>query len=258
MQKFNRMPRKTRRRLIYFFTVSVLSIYICSKVFRVKTEVPDEIAPPFNHLIRQDGTYLPFSGFKIVQLVTPEESYDLASMKEFLQVHTEIEEYFKLAPHYTYHITLTNLVNQTRLNEDQVSLLIKEQNTIDQDETSVIAHAKIGLYIDQNEIRLPVVVNNAAYLNALRTYQKHWEENFGDLIVEQFSNFYITLAHQYKPIRSPSIKSQIKEILDKWDTYPFEILLDPIEFFSYTNIISYAALLPDVDMDSYELLYSAG
>lgn len=265
MQKLNHMPRKTRRRrLVYLFTVLILGIYILLKVFpdSIKSIWPfsnsDEPARPFNHLIRQDGEYLPFFGYKVVQLVTPDESYDLTSMREFLQAHSELQEYFKLVPYYTYHITLTNLKNQTRFNEDQVSLLIKEQNSLDQDETSVVCHTKKGLYIEQNEIRLPVEVNNAQYLNSLRNHQRRWDQNFGDLIVEQFSNFYITLAHQYKPIRSKNVKNHMKEILDKWDTYPFEIPLDPIEFFSYTDAVTYSALLPDIDMDSYELFYSTG
>ena len=263
MQPLHQMPRKTRRRRpIYAILTLIAGLFIFYRIFESSIRdiwsswEPSGPVPRFNAFIDQKGNYLPFIHYKILQLAAADETYDLTAMREFLEAQTELQQYFKLLPQYLYYIPLAHLKNQTKLHADQIAILVKEQNILDQDETSVNCRVKPELYIDKQEIRLPVEITDPEYIKDLQDYRVRWNQSFGDLIVEQFSQFYITIAHQYKTIPSKSVENQLKETLKKWETYGFEIILDPIELFSLKDVVTLSALVPDIDMDSYELFYS--
>jgi hypothetical protein len=104
--------------------------------------------------------------------------------------------------------------------------------------------------IHKREIRMQIELTDSNYLNTLKEYQQRWKEKFPGLIIEQYTSFYITLAHQYQDIPNKESFIQLEYRVKLWQESIANIQLDPIEICSYNNLITYTAILPDESKDN--------
>jgi hypothetical protein len=247
-------PSVYRRFIRYFCTFTII-LYLFAKTYPcyyAKNHLipfcpsnfsgSAKLASPYNAYIDQKGKYLPYSGYKILQLVKKPIPSELTDLITFLTQQNGLNLYFKLIPEDAYHITLTNLKNKTLYEKNQLQILKQEQELLDKDDIAVTCSAKQLLLINNTEIRMEIEMENN---DQLEEYQKRWNKKFPTLIIEHHTSFYLTLAYQYQNIPNKDIFDELNEGLKQWQLV-IEIPLDPIEICSYTDVITYSALVSDL------------
>jgi len=253
MQKPNRISTQARvRRYVYYLAILTVLLFIFAQAHKYysKHYLNEfdrlELTVPYNQYIDEKGRYLPYPGYKILQMVQDPISSDFLSLKNYLNEQIDLISYFKLVPSGAHHITLNNLKNQTTLTPNQLLILKTEQELIDRDQTMMSCLGKKLTMIDKREIRLEIQITDENFNDLFKKCQQRWNTKFPELIVERPKSFYITLAYQYRTIPHQDIYDELIKILKLWETYPIEIYLGPIEIAFYTTVISYTPVLSDI------------
>jgi hypothetical protein len=256
MQKPNRISSQARvRRYVYYLGILTILLFIFAQAHKYYSkdylDTFDQLEPtvPYNEYIDVKGQYLPYPGYKILQMVLAPISSDFSALRNYLNEQIDLISYFKLVPSGAHHITLNNLKNQTALTPNQLSILKTEQELIDRDQTMMSCLGKKLTMIDKREIRLEIEITDQNFNDLFKKYQQRWNTKFPELIVERPTSFYLTLAYQYRTIPHPDIYDELIKILKLWETYPIEIYLGPIEIAFYTTVISYTPVLSDIIYD---------
>ena len=200
----------------------------------------------YNEYIDQNGNYLPYSGYKILQLVSNYVPDKLTELYNYLNRQDELKLYFALVPKARYHVTLVNLKNKILHDDKQLEILKQEQLLLDKDETSTTCTGKSLSIIDKNEIRMEIDLVDSYVQSQLKDYQKRWNEKFPELILEPYTSFYVTVAYQYKDIPDKDIFNRLDKLLKEWIQLPINLELDPLEICSYTNLINHTPVTPDI------------
>jgi hypothetical protein len=251
----NMIPRKINiRRLAYYlciftisgYTFSITRRYYSEKYTNALSSIPT--VPAYNKYIDQNGDFLPYHGYEILQFVVNPVSDKLMELFSYLSQQDEINQYFRFVPKSSYHITLAKIVDKSTYDKQTLDKLIEEQETLDAEDTYSLCNGKQVLLIDKKELRLEIELTSDLVIDNVKKIQKRWSEYFPKLITPQYSSFYITLAYQYKDIPNKDIYNRLETILRDWPQFPVDIELGPIEICSYSNLISYVVLLSDEDI----------
>jgi hypothetical protein len=256
MQKPNKVSSQARlRRFVCHLGILTILLFIFARLHRYYVEYYSnsldnlEIVVPYNEYIDEKAQFLPYPGYKILQFVEDPISPDFSSLTNYLNEQFDLTAYFKIVPSGIHHIILCNLKNHSKITQHQLSILRKEQELLDQEETTTSCFGKKLYMIDKREIRLEIELTDEKFLDSYKKYQKRWDEQFGKLIIERPTSFYLTLAYQYREIPHRDIYDELIKVLKLWETLPIEINLGPIEIASYANMISHTAVLSDVVFD---------
>ena len=229
------------RRFVFYLAAILISFYLFNKTRRSSLG-SIEFTTPYNEYIDQNGNFLPYSGYKILQFASNFASQKNLELYHFLDQRSDFKTYFKLIPPHAYHITLTNLKNKTVYTSNDLKVLKEEQELLDKDVIPLRCSGKQLLIINKKEIRLEIELSDSNYT---KDFQKRWSDKFPELIVEHYTTFYVTIAYQYKDIPTGDTLYQLQVALKEWKSLPIEIDLDPPEICSYKDVISYTVLIPD-------------
>ncbi|CAF1354379.1 unnamed protein product [Adineta ricciae] len=236
------------RRLFY---VSCLFIGIClviNQIRQYRTE-PNAIVykpgPDIDLYVDANGSFIHHMKYEILQFVEIPLQDRFNEFYNYVDQQTELKDYFTFVPQTAYHITLTTLKDEISENEEHIKTLIREQQTLDKDETFTLCLGKQVYNLEQKEIRIELEFQNNFLEQNITKYQKRWTNTFPDLIVEHRKTFYVTIAYQYKTIPSKEMFDQFNEIIQNWQDFTFEVYVEPIEICSYADLLLYKPIVPD-------------
>lgn len=245
----NRVSRLSKiRRLVYFLIFCIIVFIPVQYQFQYKfgyseihssTSESKQRAAPYTKYTDQDGEWLPFHQYRILQHVVNPLAQTFQDFYAFFDSNDEWKLYFKYLPIDSYHVTLAELKNASEIDEEDLKLLRNEQDYLDSTRVDISVKGVRLVFLDQLEIRVEVEFPNDHFEQRLKPLQNRWKEKFPSLMVEVNEKFFVTLAVQYRDLPSDEMKQKIREALKQWEQWTLAIELDPIEICHHSTFADY-------------------
>lgn len=218
--------------------ITIISLYIFRGFLNSSSyPISNHTLSSYNNFIERNGKYVSITSYKIVQYIKTPISDEFNKFTTLLRTHDHMKQYFRSIPTDSYYITLADLKQGAKLEKDDLEILKAEQEFLDKNNTTTICFNKDISLVHTYDIRMDIELPEN-YLNALNKHQQRWNTSFPQLITEQYTSYYITLASQLKDIRNTKIFMELVGTLQTWETMTYNLELGPIMICLYTNLIT--------------------